>query len=172
MTTADGCPVDVYLLLPAAGEAEIVHSVIPPGVAVLDLGCGTGRIAHRLLELGHPVIAVDDSPEMLARVRGAETVLSRIEDLRLGRRFDAVLLASHLINRPDPRALLTAVRRHLSGQGRAVIEWHPPAWFDTVADGAGGALGEARLVALLAGAGLAFGGWCTPECTWFTAFPG
>jgi hypothetical protein len=38
---------------------------------------------------------------MLAHVRGAETVRGRIEELALGRRFDVVLLASHLINADD-----------------------------------------------------------------------
>ncbi|MGW4588500.1 class I SAM-dependent methyltransferase [Amycolatopsis thermoflava] len=91
-TTADGCPVEVYRLLPPSGEAEIAHRAAPPGAAMLDLGCGTGRIAHRLIELGHPVTAVDDSPEMLAHVRGAEAVQARIEGLDLGRRFPAVLV--------------------------------------------------------------------------------
>ncbi|SEP52108.1 hypothetical protein SAMN04489732_118204 [Amycolatopsis saalfeldensis] len=66
------------------------------------------------MALGHRVVAVDDSPEMLAHVRGAETVCARIGDLRLGRRFDVVLLGSHLLNTPDPaqaRALLATARR-------------------------------------------------------------
>ncbi|WAL65712.1 class I SAM-dependent methyltransferase [Amycolatopsis cynarae] len=145
MITADGCPVEVYTMLPAAGEAEIVHAAISAGATVLDLGCGTGRIAHRLVELGHPVTAVDDSPEMLAHLRGAEKVCARIEDLRLGRGFDAVLLASHLINGSGIRGLLAAVRRHLSDDGRALIEWHPPEWFDRLAEGDGGMLGEVRV---------------------------
>ncbi|GAA3803733.1 class I SAM-dependent methyltransferase [Amycolatopsis tucumanensis] len=140
-TTADGSPVEVYRLLPPAGEAEIVHRAAPPGAAVLDLGCGTGRIAHRLAELGHPVTAVDDSPEMLAHVRGAETVQANIEDLDLERRFPVVLLASHLVNQPDSAALLATVARHLAGDGVALVEWHPPSWFDTVTEG-GGRLGE------------------------------
>jgi SAM-dependent methyltransferase len=144
VTTADGCSVEVYTLLPPAGEAEIVHAAIRAGAAVLDLGCGTGRIAHRLMALGHPVTAVDASPEMLAHVR-ADAVCSRIEDVHLGRRFDAVLLASHLVNAPDSGPVLAAVARHLSPAGRAIIEWHPPAWFDTVADGAGGSLGEVEI---------------------------
>jgi Trk K+ transport system NAD-binding subunit len=43
-----------------------------------------GRVTHPLIELGHEVAAVDESPEMLARVRGAQTVLARIQDLDLG----------------------------------------------------------------------------------------
>jgi len=41
---------------------------LPVGDA-LDAACGTGRHARRLVELGHRVIGVDGSPEMLARAR-------------------------------------------------------------------------------------------------------
>ncbi|WP_410666991.1 class I SAM-dependent methyltransferase [Amycolatopsis sp. cmx-4-68] len=142
--TADGCPVEVYLLLPPAGEPEVVHAAIPPGASILELGCGAGRITHPLVELGHEVVAVDDAPEMLAHVR-AETVCARIGDLDLGRTFDAVLLGSHLVNTAldsDRRALLAAARRHLAPSGRLVVEWHPPEWFAAAASGQGGRLGE------------------------------
>jgi hypothetical protein len=62
------------------------------------------------------VAAVDESPEMLERIHGAETMLGRIEDLDLGRRLDAVLFASYLVNVPNldwRRTLLAACRRHV-----------------------------------------------------------
>ncbi|RSD19938.1 class I SAM-dependent methyltransferase [Amycolatopsis eburnea] len=142
--TADGCSVEVYLLLPPAGEPEIVHAAIPPGASILELGSGPGRVTHPLLELGHEVVAVDDSPAMLAHVQ-TETVCARIADLDLGRTFDAVLLGSHLINTAqdtDRDAVLAAARRHLAPSGRLIVEWHPPEWFDTVASGQGGLIGE------------------------------
>ena len=142
--TPDGCAVEVYSLLPAMGEPEIIHAAIAPGAAVLDLGCGVGRIAHPLIALGHPVVAVDESPQMLARVRDAETVLSGIAQLRLGRRFGGVLLASHLVNTPDPgerRALLATAAAHLADDGVLLAEWHPPEWFDSVRSGGGGMAG-------------------------------
>ncbi|HET6711275.1 class I SAM-dependent methyltransferase [Amycolatopsis sp.] len=145
--TADGSPVDVYLLLPPNGEAEIVHAAVPPGASILELGSGAGRVTHPLIELGHEVVAVDDSPSMLAHVR-AETVCARIGDLRLGRAFDAVLLASHLVNTErdeDRHALLAAATRHLDPGGQLIVEWHPPEWFDTVAAGQGGRLGEVEI---------------------------
>jgi SAM-dependent methyltransferase len=111
--TADGCPVDLYARLPACGEAHLVHAAAAPGASILDLGCGTGRVTHGLITLGHPVVAVDQSAEMLAHVRGAETVCAPIAGLDLDRRFGAVLLASHLINTanaPDRRALLATGR--------------------------------------------------------------
>jgi SAM-dependent methyltransferase len=135
--TPDGCAVDLYAQLPDFGEPAIVHDVIGPGASILELGCGTGRLAHRLVELGHPVVAVDESPEMLAHVRGAETVCARIEGLSLGRRFDAVLLASHLINvadEPIRTALLIACRDHVADDGSVIVQQHPPEWFAAAAE--------------------------------------
>ena len=123
--TADGCAVDLYRQLPEMGEAVIVHASIRPGASVLDLGCGTGRIAHPLIELGHPVLGVDQSADMLAHVRGAETVCAAIAGLDLGHTFGGVLLASHLINTPsraDRRALLETARRHLPPGGRLMAD--------------------------------------------------
>ena len=134
--TPDGCAVEFYARMTAQGEPAIVHDALGPGASILELGSGTGRITQPLVALGHPVVAVDESPEMLAYVRDAETVCSRIEDLALGRRFDAVLLASHLIN-ADPAtrtAFLAACRRHVAADGWVIIQQHPPDWFSAAAD--------------------------------------
>lgn len=136
--TPDGCAVEFYALLPPRDEPGIVHAAAPsPRASVLELGAGTGRITRALAELGHPVVAVDESPEMLAHIRDAETVCARIQDLALGRRFDVVLLASHLINTPDEptrAAFLDACARHVSGQGRVIIQQHAPSWFDSATE--------------------------------------
>jgi SAM-dependent methyltransferase len=131
--TKDGSPVELYALLPAFGEPELIHAAIPAGATVLELGAGAGRVTQPLAALGHPVLAVDNSADMLAHVREAETLLADIETLRLDRRFDAVLLASHLINTPDAsqrQALLATAAHHV--RGHVLIQWHPPAWFDRV----------------------------------------
>ncbi len=39
------------------------------GGPVLDLGCGTGRVALHLARRGHPVLAVDHDPELIAALR-------------------------------------------------------------------------------------------------------
>lgn len=131
--TADGCAVEFYSLLPPANEAEIVHAAIPPRASVLELGAGAGRVTGRLAALGHPVVAVDDSLDMLARIGDAETACARIEELRLHRRFDCVVLGSHLVNTPFPQqrqAFLTTCRRHVVDTGVVLIEQHTPAFFD------------------------------------------
>jgi SAM-dependent methyltransferase len=134
--TPDGCSVELYAMLPARAEPQIIHGAAGPGASILELGAGAGRVTHPLLRLGHEVVAVDESPEMLERIHGAETVRARIETLDLGRRFDAVVLASHFINAPDPevrRRLLRVCRRHLRDGGCVVLERHEPEWFDTAA---------------------------------------
>jgi SAM-dependent methyltransferase len=146
--TADGCAVELYRQLPPLGEAEIVHAEVPAGARILDLGCGTGRIAHRLIQLGHDVVALDQSADMLACVRGAETVCAPIAGLELGTTFAAVLMASHLVNVPDDaerQAFLSVAARHLSVGGRLVAQWHPPAWFDRAVSGTSGAVGAVRV---------------------------
>jgi len=133
----DGSPVALYAMLPPDGEPDLIHAAIPPGCAVLELGCGAGRVTHPLLALGHPVIAVDESAAMLAHVRGAETVLAPIEVLDLGRRFPAVLLASQLINTaddPQRRAFLQSCRRHLGRDGVLLLQRYDPVWAETVTD--------------------------------------
>jgi SAM-dependent methyltransferase len=120
------------------GEPEIIHAAIPAGASILELGAGAGRMTARLVELGHPVVAVDESAEMLAHVRGAETVQARVQDLALGRRLDAVLVASHLVNTPnrDLRAgFLRACREHVRDGGHVLVQRHPPAFIDEAAEG-------------------------------------
>jgi SAM-dependent methyltransferase len=83
------------------------------------------------------VVAVDESPEMLAHITTARTICSRIEDLALDERFDVVLLASHLINVPDDEelhSLLAACARHVSPSGCVLIEQHAPDWFDAAGE--------------------------------------
>ena len=129
---------ELYSLLPPMGEPGVVHAAIPARASILELGAGAGRLTHPLVALGHPVVAVDESAEMLARVRGAETVRARIQELHLGRRFEVVLLASFLVNTPDRelrRRFLAAAREHVREDGQVLVQRHPPGWFDEAAEG-------------------------------------
>jgi SAM-dependent methyltransferase len=132
--TPDGCAVDFYALLPPGEEPAIVDAAVPAGASILELGCGTGRILRPLAALGHPVLGVDESAEMLAHAAELPTCRSKIETLRLERTFDVVLLASRMLNTvPAQRhAFLATCRRHLAPAGVLVVQRHQPAWFDTV----------------------------------------
>jgi len=122
----------------ARRKPEIVHEAAgDPAASILELGSGAGRVTAPLVELGHRVVAVDESPEMLGHIKSARTVCARIQDLTLAERFDVVLLASHLINvpgEPERQELLGACVRHVAPDGCVIIEQHAPDWFATAAE--------------------------------------
>jgi SAM-dependent methyltransferase len=127
----DGSPVALYARLPPLGEPELIHDAVPPGAEILELGAGAGRITHPLLALGHPVVAVDNSAEMLERITGAETVLGDMETLALDRRFPAVVLASNFVNHPDRverRVFLACCARHVEPDGQVLLQGFPRDW--------------------------------------------
>ncbi|MFI6503127.1 class I SAM-dependent methyltransferase [Nonomuraea typhae] len=143
--TPDGSPVEFYLLMTPEGEPEIVSGVVPAGGSILEIGSGVGRLTHALLDLGFEVVAVDESAEMLAHVRAPATVRSRAQDLHLGREFDAVLLASQLVNTADDHdrhELMAACARHLRPGGAAIMQWTPDERHDVWEVGRGRSFGD------------------------------
>ena len=144
--TRDGCAVEVYRKLPYRGELEVIAAHLPPACSVLELGCGVGRLTQRLLDRGHTVTAVDNSPDMLAHVpNAADKVCCDIERLALDRVFDVVLYASNLINVGEHeirRAQLDVCRRHLAPEGELLFQRFDPAWLRTVQPGPFPSLGD------------------------------
>lgn len=127
--TPDGCAVELYARLPVGEEPDIIAAAVPAGAHILELGCGVGRMTHPLLERGFTVTAVDESADMLARVRGARTIRSSIEDLDLGEKFDVVMLASFLVHAGDEevrRGLLRTCARHVADGGCVLIQREGP----------------------------------------------
>jgi SAM-dependent methyltransferase len=51
------------------GEADFCTALLPAPALVLDAGCGTGRVAIRLAELGYRTVGVDVDSSMLAEAR-------------------------------------------------------------------------------------------------------
>ncbi|MET9799922.1 class I SAM-dependent methyltransferase [Streptomyces sp. NPDC006368] len=131
--TPDGCSVELYDRLAAGEEPGIVAAAAPAGGTLLELGSGAGRLTGPLGERGFTVTAVDESAEMLERLRrrtpGVTTVRSPIETLDLPERFDVVLLASFLVHAGEHRvrdALLATCRRHVKDDGCVLIQREGP----------------------------------------------
>lgn len=97
------------------GEATFVASLVPPGSAVLDAGCGTGRVAARLAELGYDAAGADPDEAMIAVARERSPQLpwtvAGLEELDLGTSYDVVVLAGNVIPFVDPAVLPEAARR-------------------------------------------------------------
>src|SRR4051794_27015630 len=124
----DGSPVAVFAALPARGVPEMLHTQMLEGDSVLELGCGAGRYTRGLLDLGHPVVAVDESEAMLALVdERAERVRADVFALDLRRRFGTVVAASYLVNAWPPLLLATCAR-HAEGDGAVIVQRYSPDW--------------------------------------------
>ena len=108
---------------------------------VLELGCGSGRVALYLAREGFETVGVDNSPEMLAlaekRLALSPKLAGRVKflagdfrTLPLDRAFPLILLPfntfSHLVDPADARMALGAIRGHLSAGGRVALELPNP----------------------------------------------
>ena len=99
---------------PSAWLQRYVY-LIPPG-EVLDLASGAGRNCSVLTEAGHPVLALDRDPELLARAArpGVTTLCHDLETEPLlwpfaARRFAAIVICNYLHRPLFPHILASLV---------------------------------------------------------------
>jgi SAM-dependent methyltransferase len=88
---------------------------------VLELGCGTGRVARRLAELGHDVTGLDGDEELLAELERRGGVRAEHADagsFSLGREFALILAPMQVVQllpgAEARRACLGCVHGHLA----------------------------------------------------------
>jgi SAM-dependent methyltransferase len=106
------------------GEARFCAALLEPGARVLDAGCGTGRVAARLAELGFDCVGVDLDQSMLAvarRTPGVEWVQGDLATWTSAGDFDLVVAAGNVIPLvADPVAVLTRLATHVRPGGLVV----------------------------------------------------
>lgn len=110
------------------GEPAALVPLDDSGAATLEGTAGAGRIAQAMLELGYALDTVTQA------IIPADIPLEFLAGLDLGRRFDPVVLGSHLVNLPDAdrrAAFLGLAVRHLADDGVALVEHHPIDWAET-----------------------------------------
>lgn len=107
------------------------------GESVLDVSCGNGVLARRLVALGGHVMAVDFSGELIRLARqyaGAEQIDYRVVDatdqsaLQALGTFDAITCTMALMDIADIAPLFRAVAQMLNPQGRFVFATAHPAF--------------------------------------------
>jgi SAM-dependent methyltransferase len=104
------------------------------GGPVLELACGSGRLLAPLAQAGLECSGVDIAPAMLARARQrldrlgltARLVEQDMTRLTLDQRFRTILLVLDsfglLVDRADQLGALRAARRHVTHDGRFVLD--------------------------------------------------
>jgi len=120
---------------------------------ILDLGCGTGRIASHLARRGHRLVGLDANAVFVAELGGAanasaiETAVADARDFELGAKFGLVLAPMQLVqlfaDRDERLRCLRSVASHLADGGTAafaIVESVP------ATDGAAPPLPDAREV--------------------------
>lgn len=107
-------------------------SELPEGARVADVGAGTGFVALLLAELGHEVVAVDQSTEMLAeaqrKAQASELEIrfevADVEDLPLeDGSMDAVTARHVLWTLLDPQRAVDEWRRVLKPSGVLIADF-------------------------------------------------
>lgn len=113
---------------------------------ILELGAGSGRVTIPLARAGHEVVAVDQSPAMLAKLRARVAALPSavarritvvqgdLRDFDVGKKFPLVVavfnVLEHLYTRVEVDACLRRVVRHLTPDGAFAFDVQMPdlAW--------------------------------------------
>lgn len=90
-TRPSGKPLDAFL------------AALTPGARILELGCGNGVDAARMLSLGFDVDATDGTPELIAEARkhiGQRARVMRFEALDAETAYDGVWASASLLHVP------------------------------------------------------------------------
>jgi SAM-dependent methyltransferase len=110
--------------------AELADEAVGP---ILDLGCGTGRVASHLARRGHEVVGLDLNPSFIATL-GIPAALADARSFRLDAEFGLILAPMQLVQLfagPQERIeCLRCVRHHLVPGGLAafaIVESMPAA---------------------------------------------
>jgi SAM-dependent methyltransferase len=112
------------------------------GGPVLEVGCGSGRVLVPTARVGIEIVGLDLSDAMLAKCREKlssepEDVQNRVKllkadmrDFDLGRTFKLITTPfrpfQHLTTVEDQITCLKAIRRHLDGDGRFILDIFNP----------------------------------------------
>ncbi len=108
------------------------------GGPLLDLACGTGRMALRMAKLGYQVTGVDLMPEMIEWARqkalrqgvSIDWVVADARTFQLQKQFPFIYMLENVfqffLTRADQEAMLARVREHVLPQGCFLFETRNP----------------------------------------------
>jgi SAM-dependent methyltransferase len=110
---------------------RFIELVPTPGRRTLDIGCGEGRLSRDLAALGHTVVGIDSSAEVIAAARELSPELEFVDadaaDLPLkNESVDLAIAFMSLMDMDDMHGAVREASRVLTSNGRlAIAVVHP-----------------------------------------------
>jgi ubiquinone/menaquinone biosynthesis C-methylase UbiE len=117
---------------------ELAQQAANEGHAVLELGCGTGRVTLPIARRGIEIVGLDNAPPMLAIARRKATkesldltwVEADMNGFQLNCSFGLIIIPYrsflHLLTDADQASCLAAIRSHLVPGGRLALNFFAP----------------------------------------------
>ncbi|BAV08516.1 Trans-aconitate methyltransferase [Filimonas lacunae] len=122
----------------AYGE-DVVSWLQPAnGEKILDLGCGTGQLAHSIAMSGAEVTGIDKSPDMIAKAQEAypnlHFAVKDATDFQFAQPFDAIFSNAtlHWVN--EKEKAIACMYNNLAAGGRLVLEMGGKGNVQSIAD--------------------------------------
>jgi SAM-dependent methyltransferase len=113
--------------------ADALTWILGPGrLQILDLGAGTGKLTAVAAALGHDVVAIDPSEDMLAlcrRLRGVDTMVGTAESIPLAHGSVDAVIVGQAFHWFDHARALPEIARVLRPSGVLGLLWNN---YDTV----------------------------------------
>ena len=120
-------------------EANYIHNKLKnnaiPGNQILELGCGTGKHAEKLIRFGYQILGIDRSQSMINEVKeikGLVIIKGDIRTIKLKNKFDAIISLFHVISyQIDNESLKKVFQRAYESLNKGGIfifdAWYGPA---------------------------------------------
>lgn len=95
---------------------------------ILDLACGTGKLAKLFLDHGYVVEGLDISENMLriAKKRGLKVYQGDMVDFKLGVKYDLIICAydslNYILEKSDLQKCFNSVNKHLNFEGIFIFD--------------------------------------------------
>ncbi|MFQ5683410.1 MAG: class I SAM-dependent methyltransferase [Candidatus Binatia bacterium] len=108
--------------------AELIELLSPkPGERILDLGCGTGHLTHKIAEFGADVVGIDRDSDMISQALKSypklKFALTDGRDFHFAQPFDAVFSNAALHWMKEPERVAACIWVALKRGGRFVAEF-------------------------------------------------
>lgn len=107
---------------------QTLKSNLPPGAAVLDVGCGNGVISRELGDAGYNVYGIDVSENAIAKAKELNKlpnvnfdVISAEQLVTQGKQYDAIICSEVLEHLKSPEDLLKTLHLSLTETGVLIV---------------------------------------------------